>query len=104
LPPDTELARPVTAASGRRIGAEAVRDLAVRVHRLRLADDLIAGGDLVVPAFRELRSTLTVYREASYTSATGRALLGQIGECTARRKFGSANIGARPTMRRWVLR
>jgi tetratricopeptide (TPR) repeat protein len=57
-----------------------VDDLQQRVHGLRLADDVLAGGDLIRPALRELRSAVRLYREGSHTSEVGRQLLRQIGE------------------------
>jgi transcriptional regulator with XRE-family HTH domain len=72
--------RQLQAATGRRIDGEAVAGLAARVHALRLADDVLSGGDLLAPAFRELRAALALYQEASFTQETGRALLVQIGE------------------------
>lgn len=80
LLPEGDPLRQLSAATGRRIGADAVAGLAGRVHGLRLADDLLSGGDLIGPAFRELRSALALYREASFTEDTGRGLLVQIGE------------------------
>ncbi|MFF4948811.1 hypothetical protein [Streptomyces chattanoogensis] len=50
------------------------------MHGFRLADDVLAGGDLMAPAFRELNATMRVYRESTHTEAVGRALLSQIGE------------------------
>ncbi|MFD5078041.1 helix-turn-helix domain-containing protein [Streptomyces sp. NPDC058371] len=79
LPPGDPLER-LTGAQGRRIGPDAVAALAGRVHGLRLADDVLAGGDLIVPAFRELASAVRLHRESAYTEPTGRALLVQIGE------------------------
>ncbi|MFD9075462.1 helix-turn-helix transcriptional regulator [Streptomyces lasiicapitis] len=67
-------------STGRRIGAAEVEGLAGRVHALRLADDVLSGGDLINPAFRELRSALALYRESSFTEDTVRGLLVQIGE------------------------
>lgn len=72
--------RKLRAAAGRHIGGDDVASLAGRVHGLRLADDVVSGGDLIAPAFRELRSALDLYREASFTEDTGRALLVQVGE------------------------
>ncbi len=80
LLPASDVWQPLTATTGRRIGPETVGDLAARVHRLRLADDVLAGGDLIVPAFRDLRAAATLYRESIHTEATGRALLVQVGE------------------------
>ncbi|MFI2351964.1 helix-turn-helix domain-containing protein [Streptomyces sp. NPDC019443] len=78
--PDTNPLAPLKARQGRRIGAGDVTDLAGRVHGLRLADDFLAGGDLIGPALRELRSAVKLYREGSHTEEVGRALLVQIGE------------------------
>ncbi|MFJ8580040.1 hypothetical protein [Micromonospora sp. NPDC093277] len=80
LLPVGDLLQAVMPTTGRRIGHTAVSDLAARVHRLRLADDVLAGGDLVVPAFRELRAALTLYRETSHTELVGHGLLVQVGE------------------------
>ncbi|MFD8998058.1 helix-turn-helix transcriptional regulator [Streptomyces abikoensis] len=79
LPAGNPLA-PLTARGGRRIGSGAVADLRQRVHGLRLADDVIAGGDLIRPALRELRSAVKLYRETSHSEEVGAELLSQIGE------------------------
>lgn len=79
LPPGDPLA-PLTARTGRRIGMANVEKLAGRVHGLRLADDVLSGGDLAEPAVRELRAAVRLHREASYGEETGRGLLVQIGE------------------------
>jgi transcriptional regulator with XRE-family HTH domain len=78
--PDTDPLTPLAVRQGRRIGAGDVTDLAGRVHGLRLADDVLAGGDLIGPALRELRSAVKLYREGSHSEEVGRALLSQIGE------------------------
>lgn len=62
------------------MGMSTVDDLQQRVHGLRLADDVLAGGDLVRPALRDLRRAVNLYRENTYTSEVGRQLLRQIGE------------------------
>lgn len=78
--PDTDPLTPLKVRKGRRIGAGDVTDLAGRVHGLRLADDVLAGGDLIGPALRELKSAVKLYREGSHTEEVGRSLLSQIGE------------------------
>ncbi|WP_346770401.1 helix-turn-helix transcriptional regulator [Streptomyces sp. N502] len=78
--PDGDPLAPLKAGHGRRIGARDVTDLAGRVHGLRLADDVLAGGDLISPALRELKSAVKLYREGSHSDEVGRALLSQIGE------------------------
>ncbi|MGW2861398.1 helix-turn-helix transcriptional regulator [Streptomyces sp. NPDC001205] len=79
LPADDPLA-PLSTRTGRRIGMDQVGDLQQRVHGLRLADDVLAGGDLIRPALRELRSAVKLYRESSQSEKVGRELLCQIGE------------------------
>lgn len=66
--------------AGRRVGAGTVADLDKRVHGLRLADDVVAGGDLIGPALRDVRSAVRLYRENTYTDDVGRGLLRVIGE------------------------
>ncbi|MZE77893.1 helix-turn-helix domain-containing protein [Streptomyces sp. SID5475] len=78
--PGTDPLAPLHVRQGRRIGMGDVTDLAGRVHGLRLADDFLAGGDLIGAALRELRSAVKLYREGSHTAEVGRALLSQIGE------------------------
>ncbi|MEU6240394.1 helix-turn-helix domain-containing protein [Streptomyces sp. NPDC047024] len=80
LLPDADALEPLTAPCGRRIGATTVEALAARVHGLRLADDVLSGGDLIAPAFRELRAAVRLYRESEHSEDTGRDLLVQIGE------------------------
>ncbi|WP_131741263.1 transcriptional regulator [Actinomadura roseirufa] len=70
----------LAAVTGRRVGSGIVADLAARVHALRLADDVLAGRDLLVPAFRELDAAVRIYRESTHGEETGRALLSVIGE------------------------
>ncbi|MFI8349285.1 helix-turn-helix domain-containing protein [Streptomyces sp. NPDC085596] len=71
---------PLAAPCGRRIGATTVEGLTARVHGLRLADDVLTGGDLIAPAFRELRAAVRLYRESEHSENTGHGLLTQIGE------------------------
>jgi transcriptional regulator with XRE-family HTH domain len=78
--PEGDPLRPLQARSGRRVGMAQVSDLQQRVHGLRLADDVLAGGDLIRPALRELRSAVKLYREGTHSSEVGRELLRQIGE------------------------
>lgn len=78
--PDEDPLSPLSARTGRRVGMGQVDDLQKRVHGLRLADDVLAGGDLIRPALRELRSAVKLFREGSHTGDIGRALLVQIGE------------------------
>ncbi|MER5549318.1 transcriptional regulator [Streptomyces sp. NPDC002589] len=79
LPDDDPLSL-LEARTGRRIGVGQVDDLRQRVHGLRLADDVLAGGDLIRPALRELRSAVKLYRGGSHSDEVGRQLLRQMGE------------------------
>lgn len=79
LPPGDPLA-PLSAREGRTVGMDAARDLAGRVHALRLADDVLSGGDLLRPARRELAAAVRLVRESSHTDRAGRALLVCVGE------------------------
>lgn len=79
LPAEDPLER-LSVRTGGRIGMGQVVDMQQRVHGLRLADDVLAGGDLIRPALRELRKAVRIFREHSYSDTTGRQLLVQIGE------------------------
>ncbi|WP_204049470.1 hypothetical protein [Microbispora siamensis] len=72
--------RPATGSRRRRLGQSTIENLTARVHGVRLADDVIAGKDLIRPAFRELDAAVRAYRQSTYTEAVGRALLSIIGE------------------------
>jgi transcriptional regulator with XRE-family HTH domain len=80
LPPETDTLARVRTTAGRQVGRSNVSGLLDRVHGLRLADDYLAGGDLIGPAFRELRSAVKLYQEGSHTEDVGRGLLIGIGE------------------------
>ncbi|WP_116245261.1 helix-turn-helix transcriptional regulator [Nocardiopsis sp. FIRDI 009] len=65
---------------GRRVGRSTADQLMARVHALRLADDVIAGQDLIRPALRELDAAVTLLRESTHTEAVGKALRVAVGE------------------------
>ncbi|MFB9799586.1 helix-turn-helix transcriptional regulator [Streptomonospora salina] len=79
LPPGDAVA-PLRSRTGRRVGQTTADDLAARAHGLRLADDVLAGGDVIVPAFRELDAALRVLRESAHSHAVRRELLRAVGE------------------------
>ncbi|MFI7100175.1 helix-turn-helix domain-containing protein [Streptomyces sp. NPDC050161] len=79
LPPGDPFA-PLAGGLGPRIGRSTVIDLAGRVHGLRLADDVVYGRDLIGRARRDLKSTVTLYRETTHTEVIGRDLLRVIAE------------------------
>jgi transcriptional regulator with XRE-family HTH domain/tetratricopeptide (TPR) repeat protein len=92
LPAGEPLA-PLKAMQGKRVGMGDVTDLAGRVHGLRLADDVLAGGDLIRPALRELKSAVKLYREGTHSNEVGRALLSQIGELAQIAGWVAADAG-----------
>ena len=79
LPPGDAVA-PLSARSGRKVGQSTAVDLAARAHGLRLADDVLAGGDLLGPVFRELDAAVRVLRESTHTDTVHRELLRAVGE------------------------
>ncbi|MEV1005212.1 hypothetical protein [Nonomuraea sp. NPDC050202] len=70
----------VMARTGRRLGAATVAALQARAHALRLADDVLPGGDLVEVANRQLDQAVLLHREGSHPASVGRALLCHVGE------------------------
>lgn len=78
--PEGDPLAPLEGRPGRRVGMGDVGDLQRRVHGLRLADDVLAGGDLIRPALRDLRRAVNLYRQSTYSGDVGRQLLRQIGE------------------------
>ncbi|MEV6511463.1 helix-turn-helix domain-containing protein [Streptomyces sp. NPDC051642] len=80
LLPNGDVLEALATPGGRRISTTTVEGLAARVHGLRLADDVLSGGDLIGPAFRELRCAVRLFQESGHSEDTGRALLVQIGE------------------------
>ncbi|MEU5053707.1 helix-turn-helix domain-containing protein [Streptomyces sp. NPDC021096] len=79
LPPDEPLA-PCGTHSGRRVGMDDAEALLRRVHGLRLADDVLAGGDLVETCVRELRKAVNLFNGTSHTEEVGRRLLVAVAE------------------------
>ena len=66
--------------AGRRVGARLAAMVLERTDALRRMDDSLGGGDLHDLVRRELRSTISLVREASYTEPVGRQLLGAVGQ------------------------
>jgi transcriptional regulator with XRE-family HTH domain len=65
---------------GRRIGSALAEQLQSRVVDLRHLDDQISGKDLVPVVTKELRDSMRLVRDASYSSAVGKSLLTSVGE------------------------
>lgn len=79
--PDEEPWQPLAfPTGGHRIGHHETATLLERVHRLRLADDVVYGKDLIGPALRELRTAVALYQQSTHTQQVGRELLSAIGE------------------------
>ncbi|GII25411.1 transcriptional regulator [Planosporangium mesophilum] len=70
----------VETRAGRRIGTRLAEVVVERTDALRRMDDFLGGGDMLDLVRRELRATLDMVRDASYTEKTGRLLLGAVGE------------------------
>ncbi|MFJ2579954.1 transcriptional regulator [Kitasatospora aureofaciens] len=79
LPADTEFS-PLGTSTGTTVGAADAEALLRRVHGLRLADDVLAGGDLVETVVRELRKTVRLHNDTCHSEAVGRRLLTGVGE------------------------
>ncbi|MFJ1796958.1 hypothetical protein [Kitasatospora griseola] len=79
LPADTELS-PLGTTTGRTIGPADAEALLRRVHGTRLATDVLAGGDLVEAAIRELRSAIGLHNDTRHSEAVGRLLPSGVGE------------------------
>ncbi|UCM88095.1 helix-turn-helix domain-containing protein [Streptomyces marincola] len=70
LPPDEPLAAVETRA-GARVGMRDADRILRRAHALRLADDLVAGGDLVDAAMRELNAARELFNAGSHSEIGG---------------------------------
>lgn len=66
--------------AGRHIGERLVDEIEARTHDLRLMDDYVGGRELDPVVSRELRLTVDLVRDASYTGATGRRLLAAVSD------------------------
>ncbi|MFJ5071608.1 transcriptional regulator [Kitasatospora sp. NPDC088556] len=61
--------------AGSRVSDSLITEVRIRTNALRRMDDYLGGLDLIAQVTRELRATVNVLREASYTEETGRQLL-----------------------------
>jgi transcriptional regulator with XRE-family HTH domain len=76
----TEPPQIVESRSGRRIGSGLITQIEDRIHQLRQMDDFIGGVDLHAAVAKELHTSVTLAKEATYDETTGRRLLTAIGE------------------------
>ncbi|MEU3565415.1 transcriptional regulator [Kitasatospora sp. NPDC006786] len=79
LPPDTDLS-PCGTSAGRTVGATDAAALLRRVHGFRLADDLLAGRDLVTQVSAELDRAVALHNQTCHAGEVGRTLLVAVGE------------------------
>jgi tetratricopeptide (TPR) repeat protein len=75
-----DLSERLASMTGRRAGMATVANLRARAHALRLADDVLAGPDLIGPAFRELEAAVRIHAESTHGEDVERGLLAAIGE------------------------
>ncbi|MGX4735247.1 transcriptional regulator [Kitasatospora griseola] len=94
LPADTELS-PLGTTTGRTVGAADAEALLRRVHGIRLADDVLAGGDLVEAVIRELRSAIRLHNDTCHSEAVGRRLLSGVGELAQLAGWVATDSGGR---------
>jgi transcriptional regulator with XRE-family HTH domain len=79
--------------SGRRIGERLVHAVTERIEVLRHMDDFLGGGDLHGLVRDELRATLDMVRDASYTEPVGRALLAAVADLAQLAGWVASNAG-----------
>ncbi|WP_372412048.1 transcriptional regulator [Streptomyces luteireticuli] len=94
LPPG-ELLAPCGTQAGRRVGMDDAEALLRRVHGMRLADDVLAGGDLVETCVRELRKTVNLFNQTSHTEEVGRRLLVAVAEMAQLAGWVATDTGGR---------
>ncbi|WAL73541.1 helix-turn-helix transcriptional regulator [Kitasatospora sp. YST-16] len=95
LLPDDTVFSPLGTSTGNTVGAADAQALLRRVHGLRLADDVLAGGDLVETVVRELCSAVRLHNDTSHTEAVGRRLLTGIGELAQLAGWVATDSGGR---------
>ncbi|MGH3377105.1 MAG: transcriptional regulator [Actinoallomurus sp.] len=90
----------VSASSGRRVGIDAVARIRNRTARLRRLDDVLGGADTYRVYVDELEATTALADEASYTDATGRALMAVIAEQAQQAGWSAFDAGWHAPARR----
>jgi tetratricopeptide (TPR) repeat protein len=93
----------VETRSGRRVGTRLAEVIIERADALRRMDDFLGGGDMHDLVRRELRVTLDLVRDASYTERTGRQLLGAVGELCQLAGWVASDAGLHPVAERYYL-
>jgi transcriptional regulator with XRE-family HTH domain len=93
----------VEVRSGRRVGGRLAQTVRERTDELRRMDDYLAGGDMHDLVVRELRATVQLVRDASYTAATGRHLLVAVGELCQLAGWVTSDAGRHEEAERYYL-
>ena len=93
LLPAGESLAPTVTERGRRVGMREAQLILRRCHAFRLADDVLAGGDLVAPVLRELRAARELFTRSAHTEAVGRVLLTGIAEFAQLAGWVAADAG-----------
>ena len=78
---------------GRRIGEGLTRTVERRVELLRHMDDFIGGNDLYELVAKELRSTISILKEAGYSKSIGKRFLTATGELCQLAGWTAADAG-----------
>ena len=76
----TEPPQIVESRAGRQIGEGLTRTVERRVEQLRHMDDFIGGNDLYALVAKELRTTVSILKEAGYSEMLGKRFLTAVGE------------------------
>jgi transcriptional regulator with XRE-family HTH domain len=89
--------------AGRHIGERLVAEIEARTSELRLMDDVVGGRDLDPLVGRELRLSVEVARDASYSARTGRRLLAAVADLAQLAGFVADDAGAHERATRCYL-
>jgi len=83
----------VETRAGRQIGEGLTRKVERRIEQLRHMDDFVGGIDLYELVAKELRSTVSILKEAGYTESVGKRFLTATGELCQLAGWTAADAG-----------
>jgi tetratricopeptide (TPR) repeat protein len=89
--------------TGRRVGTRLAQLVTERADVLRHMDDFLGGGDMHDLVRRELRVTVHMVREASYSEKNGRLLLSAVGELAQLAGWVASDAGLHTQAERYYL-
>jgi tetratricopeptide (TPR) repeat protein len=89
----TEPPQIVETRAGRQIGEGLTRTVEQRVEQLRHMDDFIGGNDLYALVAKELRTTVSILKEAGYSEMLGKRFLTAVGELCQLAGWTAADAG-----------